>query len=658
MKGSVKIPRIIRLVLFSLSLLLLLAGTALAQTSVVPAGSGTKDDPYRISELGHLVWMQQNVQNSLGKCYHLDQDIDASDTANWNDEGTGTDVLEGFYPIGGEDDNSFDGIFDGGEHKISGLTIRRSLTNRDNIGLFGEIGPYGEIRNLGLAGGSVAGHSNAGGLVGFSYGGIITNCYTTCDVTGTSGFAGGLVGWNNTYNLFGPEVYYGIVTRCYATGKIQGGSGAGGLVGGNTDGGEVSYSYADGAVDGDVYTGGLVGYNTGAITTCYATGAVTGERSVGGLVGYNVSNGTVPENKDIKFCCATGKVTGKEYVGGLVGANATAIENCYATGAVMGTSSMFVGGLAGSDNGSIKNCYSIGKVASNSPTEMAIGGLCGFSGYDITSSYWNTSTSGQKTSAGGTGKTTAQMKQKSTYEDWDFTDTWAISSSVNKGYPYMPALGDGVISTDPDDPDPDPDPDPVTPSFLSKKTRIQSGHTEAWKRKTEEIVSRDTYLFSTQIQLDASSLSGITTDTPLQINAGNIAFESNLGNAASGSLGKKDPAKGGFAKFYRTEYGANDKPCKTQTVVVSWTRKGLLTISMTGKPLPGAGGVKENILDLSGDAFENGHVTSNVDTVSVTWGETLLSNSGGLLCGGNKKVKAITGQEGKSLINWGVSGRE
>ena len=113
----------------AVSLVLDAASSAYAQMPAIPPGSGTSGDPYRISELGHLVWMGDNVANSSGKYYTMTADIDASDTANWNDAGTSADVLEGFKPIGtyyySPDTTSYRGIFDGNGHIIRDLVVNR-----------------------------------------------------------------------------------------------------------------------------------------------------------------------------------------------------------------------------------------------------------------------------------------------------------------------------------------------------------------------------------------------------------------------------------------------------------------------------------------------------------------------------------------------------
>jgi len=167
--------------------------------------------------------------------------------------------------------------------------------------------------------------------------------------------------------------------------------------------------------------GGLAGYTRGALVTrCYSTGVVSSTgTAVGGLVGYNRGYMT--------HCFSEAKVHGTSYsVGGLVGESWGTITGCYSNGAVSGTG-MWVGGLVGGNYSSVTQCYSTGAVSGSSD----VGGLVGLSSGGIgrgdsgvTSSFWNTVTSGQTMSAGGTGKTTAEMRTAVTFLEagWDFMD--------------------------------------------------------------------------------------------------------------------------------------------------------------------------------------------------------------------------------------------
>jgi hypothetical protein len=313
---------------------------------------------------------------------------------------------------------------------------------------------------------TVSGERNVGGLVGYNYGDsgpFIEDCHATGAVTGNE-YVGGLVGYSG--------MEFGSIKRSFATGSVTGGSHVGGLVGenqnrvsdchytGDTVKGEyavgglvgsntgaiwgdetfpaiVERSYATASVvgiaeiEGGTRFGGLVGYNEGTITSAYAVGSVTGKTWVGGLVGSNAGA--------ISQCFASGAVEGSEYsIGGLVGNNymGGSVVDCYALGAVHGISQ--VGGLVGwNPSGSITRAYSTGQVTGTT----SYGGLIGEGVGGCTKSYWDTETSGQARSAGGSGnvvgKTSAEMKQRGTYVDWDFTDIWDIDSGKNNGYPFL-----------------------------------------------------------------------------------------------------------------------------------------------------------------------------------------------------------------------------
>jgi len=169
-------------------------------------------------------------------------------------------------------------------------------------------------------------------------------------------------------------------------------------------------------IAGTDYVAGIVGFSKGNIETSYCTGTVSGNRFVGGLTGRNWSTINASYN------AAT--VTGHDDVGGLTAGNYGSITNSYNTGAV--TADWDAGGLAGTNNGSISTSYSTGTVSGDNRA----GGLVGYNNWDygvITSSFWDTETSGLSTSDGGIGKTTAEMQTASTFLEagWDFMDETA-----------------------------------------------------------------------------------------------------------------------------------------------------------------------------------------------------------------------------------------
>jgi len=180
---------------------------------------------------------------------------------------------------------------------------------------------------------------------------------------------------------------------------------------------------------------------------------ITGYNEVGAFVG--IHQGTMNN------CYTTGVVNGSQQVGGLVGRNWTNshIDNCYSLCSVYGTLETR-GGLVGHNyHAYMNNCYAAGYVDGS---HWSIGGLIGSnSGYAITDCFWDMETTNQASSAGGTGKTTALMKDVRTFTDvawsaglsspWDFVDDpyddndsadiWNIDDMrVNNGYPFLTIL--------------------------------------------------------------------------------------------------------------------------------------------------------------------------------------------------------------------------
>ena len=336
----------------------------------------------------------------------------------------------GWDPIGNNTNSNaiFDAIFDGNNHTISSLAMRKDL---QYLGMFGVIGANADIRNLGLVANlaDYTGTSNnaihIGGLVGRQNGGSITTSYTKGTVAGGAGDldnVGGLVGkqdggsvtasyatgdgtggaggFDNVGGLVGHSS--GRIIASYATGNADGGDGSnnrvGGLVG-NQNGGSITTSYATGGVDGgdenEDLVGGLVGFQDGgSITASYATGEAAGAAGirdrVGGLVGYQFSG-------VITASYATGEAAGGtgsgDRVGGLVGEQSSgSITASYATGNAAGGAGNNdrVGGLVGEQSsGSITASYATGNAAGGAGNNDRVGGLVGSrnSGVIITASY-------------------------------------------------------------------------------------------------------------------------------------------------------------------------------------------------------------------------------------------------------------------------------
>ena len=222
----------------------------------------------------------------LGRCkgYELVRDLDfATDDSYLSTEtnklGWTSASTAGWQPIG-DDDNFFEGIFEGNGHTLSNLIINKS--SYDGVGLFSHLASAGTINGIGLLNVRVRGHDSVGGLVGVSRG-AISNSYSSGQVEGNTA-VGGLVGENVDR----------AISNSYSSGLVAGMPRVGGLVGVNR--GIVSNSYSGGQVTGSSRVGGLVGRNERIISNSYSVAPVSASASpVGGLVGEN-SGGRVSES--------------------------------------------------------------------------------------------------------------------------------------------------------------------------------------------------------------------------------------------------------------------------------------------------------------------------------------------------------------------------
>ena len=367
----------------------------------------------------------QNMSADLTADYELGSDIDALITAGWNG-GLGFDPI-GTYTIG-VPANAFSGSFDGKGYKIRDLTINRPL--EDYVGLFGyTIGAGEEIKNVGLEDCDITGGQYAiAGLVGFNDDDrAIINCWITgaiviADTDGNKTLCGGLSGYTE-----------GTVTGCYFSGTIDHSDSfdrrirqSGGLIG-LIGGGTVTECYSAGTftLDGVAGSftweiGGFAGMNSGAdVSRCFSTMAIVIDTSddIYGIAGFIADN-----SGDIANCYARGAVT----------ANGTAADVTHIAG--------FVAYHHGT--GTIDNCYSTGLITTNGLGD--VGGFLPFPDgiYDtatVTDSFWDTQTSGEANSDGGTGKTTAQMKSIRTIQaaGWAISTIWSITGDCNGDYPCL-----------------------------------------------------------------------------------------------------------------------------------------------------------------------------------------------------------------------------
>ena len=327
-------------------------------TAVALDGSGIEQDPWRIESLS-------------------DFDEFVADDNYWDDYTrleTDVNLVGRVYPnaVIAPMGTPFTGVFDGNYHKIMNLTINGGAN--DYIGLFGNLGIGGEVRNLGIEDGSISGDELIGGLVGLNVaGGSVSNCYSKGSVSGRN-LIGGLVGFNQL--------------------------------------GSLSNSCSAGSVNGDLTIGGLLGANSGSVSYCHSTADVIGDtigsRNFGGLVGKNLAL--------VSNCYSTGNVSCDVDVGGLLGDNEGGnVSNCYSIGSVSGDTS--VGGLVGCNElGNLSNCFW--------DTDTQTHGVTKSIGRNTGGTIINVS-----------GLPTSQLHRQSTFTDWDFINVWNIGE--NQTYPHL-----------------------------------------------------------------------------------------------------------------------------------------------------------------------------------------------------------------------------
>ena len=217
---------------------------------------------YLISNIGHLLWWQQAINEAGDNEMYvkLVADIDLNPGYVFNEDGTvlynGEPVTSGWYewtPMGTEEETS-GGEFFGNNHTISGIYINSDI---DYAGFFG-VTYNANIKDFNISNAYIKGKTSAGGLCGKAMYSKITNCVSNATVSAENN-AGGICGeikqtnfyqCGNNGNIDGyyaggicgyepmgepGKVYFGYMENCYNTGDITGESYAGGLFGSRID---------------------------------------------------------------------------------------------------------------------------------------------------------------------------------------------------------------------------------------------------------------------------------------------------------------------------------------------------------------------------------------------------------------------------------------
>ena len=263
----------------------------------------------RILDNVHATGYVQSVSGSIGGLA-----TGASSIVNSSFEGTVEGNFGEHASVGGLVgfiDASYGNVInDGYNYGIFNSYSKGTVVNTDGHagGLVGDISS-GSIENS-YSEAYVEGDYHVGGLAG-STGNYIKflNSYSTGDINGRDGMAGGIVGWN-----------HGSIQNCYATGNIKGST-----------------------------AGGLAGLASGLIENSYATGNIYGSFAGGGLIGQSGAGANTTELKNVFFAGAVTSASKFQQQGKLIGnaynadTNEVIITNSYVV-QTAGSSLPIVGG--------------------------------------------------------------------------------------------------------------------------------------------------------------------------------------------------------------------------------------------------------------------------------------------------------------------------
>ncbi len=287
-----------------------------------------EDNTYNIYNAKQLAWIQKESENGntfAGKTIVLKNDINLGGV--FDQEGNTLKGSKSFAPIG-DWTNKFSGIIDGEGHTIYNLYIKQE---GQYAGLIGDSLDV-TIKNLTIKNSYIEGN-NATGIIGA----IRTNIYSEINnvksvnniINSTGGWTGGIVGQATTEKETNGKL---IISNCYSSSNV---SGSLHIIGGIS--GRIA-NYGDSIVVSN-------NQNIGKVNSNYEKYSY-----IGGIVGYvyNVGNNniTLSDNKN------TGKIIGNSYsVGGIVGildneGKSLTIDNNINEGYVQGETK-WIGGIVG-----------------------------------------------------------------------------------------------------------------------------------------------------------------------------------------------------------------------------------------------------------------------------------------------------------------------
>ena len=370
--------------LLSLCCGILLAANVSLLGQVEPTDTDN-DGFYNISTLDHLRWISENPE-SWSWDLELDNDIDASDTRNWNIGDTFTGCGDpittelGWSPIG-TSTNKFTGSIEGHGYTIYNLYIFRPRQHW--VGLIGtsdgDTNKTSNIKNLNLLDVDITGFIECGSIVGSTgYWGDIINCHVT----------GKISGWLKVGGISGSKGH-GKVDKCSFIGEVE----AFDIPCSNTR---------------PFSTGGLFGRSYATITKSFAEATVIGWNRVGGICGHSQGN--------MADCYFRGSVSGKSQVGGLCAEFCRSVVNCYSACEIT------------IENNTQTDYFLVKKIDLSH---------IGFPSPQSQNCFWDSELSGIDKTTTATCQNIQEMKTEMNFTaaSWDFENIWQIHPLINDGYP-------------------------------------------------------------------------------------------------------------------------------------------------------------------------------------------------------------------------------
>lgn len=370
-------------------------------TGISYRGDGSVDNPIQISKCTQLQDLslpqyEYNLDSPLN--YILTNDIDCSDSENWNFGG-------GFAMIRAQSFSSESALgiaplhpqyFDGRNYTISNLKLRDSS-------MFEAIGSQTTIKNVKLSNVSfenwMVAYPNIGGLAGMNNG-TIENAHVDFSVTRVyleNSSIGGITGSN-----------FGLINRSSSSGSITLNDGDSGNIGG------IAGLSVYGTIDNSYSNLGILESGNAHRNNC------------GGLIGKMVSSSIDHSYSSNSIYCAKQDSASGTLVGDANNTNSPGISNSFGTG--------LVGNLAGSFHGAV-----VGKAHSNAYYPNTFFDAQGTQQLSCTNLNSNACTAKnvfwQDAYYFNNNSTNAPLNS------WDFGSIWNTTS-------YYPILRDAIISPD------------------------------------------------------------------------------------------------------------------------------------------------------------------------------------------------------------------